>query len=152
MKSNNYLPNVLVLLEAKDQGADHGLFLDAEGYVAESSHMNVAFVNSDNVLCHPTYDAILTGITAQRMLYLARQLVNAGELEGIALRNVPVQEWRAAREILLLGSSLKVRAGSYGGMTRWWATAGPGRLPGNCWPCGTRIKGRGADQLVPVAV
>ena len=108
VKSNNYLPNVLVLLEAKDRDADHGLFLDEQGYVAESSHMNVAFVNSDNVLCHPPYDAILTGITAQRMLHLARRLVNSGELEGIALRNVPVEEWKEAREILLLGSSLKV--------------------------------------------
>ena len=31
VKSNNYLPNVLMLLEAKDRGADHGLFLDAQG-------------------------------------------------------------------------------------------------------------------------
>ena len=149
VKSNNYLPNVLVLLEAKDQGADHGLFLDAEGYVAESSHMNVAFVNSDNVLCHPTYDAILTGITAQRMLYLARQLVNSGELEGIALRNVPVREWRAAREILLLGSSLKVAP-----VVRWDdQVVGDGR-PGPIarkllamWQADQR---EASDQLVPV--
>ena len=149
VKSNNYLPNVLVLLEARDRGADHGLFLDAQGYVAESSHMNVAFVNSDNVLCHPTFDAILTGITAQRMLFLARQLVNAGDLEGIALRDVPVQEWRAAREMLLLGSSLKVAP-----VVQWDdqmvgdGTPGPiARKLLAMWQADQR---EAADQLVPV--
>lgn len=149
VKSNNYLPNVLVHLEARDQGADHGLFLDAEGYVAESSHMNVAFVNADNVLSHPPYDAILTGITAQRMLHLARQLVNSGDLEGIALRKVPVEEWRAAREMMLLGSSLKVAP-----VVRWdGRPVGDGR-PGpiarkllEMWKADQR---EAADQLVPV--
>ena len=149
VKSNNYLPNVLVHLEARDQGADHGLFLDEEGYVAESSHMNVAFVNADNVLCHPPYDAILTGITAQRVLHLARQLVNSGDLEGIALRKVPVEEWRAGREMMLLGSSLKVAP-----VVRW-----DGRPVGDgcprpiarklleMWKADQR---EAADQLVPV--
>ena len=149
VKSNNYLPNVLVLLEARDHEADHGLFLDAEGYVAESSHMNVAFVSPDNVLCHPPYDAILTGITAQRMLHLARQLVNSGDLEGIALRKVALEEWRGAREILLLGSSLKVAP-----VVRWdGQPVGDGR-PGPIarkllamWRADQR---EAADQLVPV--
>ena len=149
VKSTNYLPNVLVLLEAKDGGADHGLFLDAQGYVAESSHMNVAFVNADNVLCHPAYDAILTGITAQRMLYLARQLVNAGELEGIALRNVPIQEWRAAREILLLGSSLKVAP-----VVQWddhmVGDGQPGPIARKLLAMWEADQKEGLDQLVPV--
>lgn len=149
VKSNNYLPNVLVLLEARDHGADHGLFLDADGYVAESSHMNVAFVNSDNVLCHPPYDAILTGITAQRVLYLARQLVNTGELEGIALRNVPVEEWRAAREMLLLGSSLKVAP------VVWWddqpvGDGSPGPIARKLLAMWREDQRSGSGQLVPV--
>ena len=149
VKSNNYLPNALVLLEAKDHGADHGLLLDEQGYVAESSHMNVAFVNSDNVLCHPPFDAILTGITSQRMLFLARQLVNSGELDGIAMRNVPLEEWKKAREILLLGSSLKVAP-----VVQWDdQPVGDGR-PG---PIARRLlamwqadQREAADQLVPV--
>src|SRR5919109_1299949 len=43
-KSTNYLPNVLVVLEAKDRAADNGIFIDQRGMVAESSNMNVAFV------------------------------------------------------------------------------------------------------------
>src|SRR5688572_7853450 len=37
IKSTNYLPNVLVVLEAKDRGADNGVFIDQRGLVAESS-------------------------------------------------------------------------------------------------------------------
>ena len=47
IKSTNYLPNVLVLLEAKDRGADNGVFIDQRGMVAESSNMNVAFVTHE---------------------------------------------------------------------------------------------------------
>src|SRR2546428_4664238 len=40
-KSTNYLPNVLVVLEAKDHKADNGVFIDQRGMIAESSNMNV---------------------------------------------------------------------------------------------------------------
>ena len=35
IKSTNYLPNVLVVLEAKDRGADNGVFIDQRGMVAD---------------------------------------------------------------------------------------------------------------------
>jgi 4-amino-4-deoxychorismate lyase len=31
VKSNNYLPNALVVLEAKDHGVDNGIFIDERG-------------------------------------------------------------------------------------------------------------------------
>ena len=55
IKSTNYLPNVLVVLEAKDRGADNGIFIDQRGMVAESSNMNVAFVTKDRVFRHPPF-------------------------------------------------------------------------------------------------
>jgi len=58
VKSTNYLPNALVIMEAKDHGADNGIFIDQRGMVGESSHMNVACVTPDRVLRHPTFDAI----------------------------------------------------------------------------------------------
>src|ERR1051325_363965 len=62
IKSTNYLPNVLVLLDAKDHGADNGVFIDHRGMVAESSNMNVAFVTEDRVFRHPPFDEIFSGI------------------------------------------------------------------------------------------
>src|SRR5688500_16469310 len=51
-KATNYLPNVLMQMEAKAAGFDNGVFIDADGNVGESSNMNVAFVTADGVLRH----------------------------------------------------------------------------------------------------
>jgi 4-amino-4-deoxychorismate lyase len=108
IKSTNYLPNVLVVLEAKERGADNGVFLDQRGMVAESSNMNVAFVSKDRVFRHPPFDAILSGITIQRVLDFAQQLVQQGELKTVRLADISVEEGHAAAEMMLIGSSIKV--------------------------------------------
>ena len=108
IKSTNYLPNVLVLLEAKDRGADNGIFIDERGMVAESSNMNVAFVTKDRVLRHPPFKAILSGITIQRVLDFAHLLVQQGALTAVRVADIPVQEGREAAEMMLIGSSIKV--------------------------------------------
>jgi 4-amino-4-deoxychorismate lyase len=108
VKSTNYLPNVLVVLEAKDKGADNGVFIDQRGMVAESSNMNVAFVNRDRVFRHPPFDAILSGVTVRRLFDLARRLVDSGDLKDIRIGDVPVAEGKAAAEMMLVGSSVKV--------------------------------------------
>ena len=106
-KSTNYLPNVLMQLEAQAAGLDNGVFVDDAGHVGESSNMNVAFVGEDGVLRHPKFDHILSGCTSLRLLELARGLVG-GALRGVEIRDIPVVEARAAREMLLIGSSIKV--------------------------------------------
>ncbi len=108
VKSTNYLPNVLVVLEAKDRGADNGIFIDERGMIAESSNMNVAFVSRDRVFRHPPFDAILSGITVQRVLQMARRLVERGELQDIRIGDISVDEGRQAAEMMLIGSSIKV--------------------------------------------
>jgi 4-amino-4-deoxychorismate lyase len=108
IKSTNYLPNVLVVLEAKDRSADNGVFVDQRGMVAESAIMNVAFVTKDRVFRHPPFDAILSGITIQRVLDFAQRLVQQGVLDAVRLADIPVDEGRAAAEMILIGSSIKV--------------------------------------------
>jgi len=107
-KATNYLPNVLMQMEAKQAGFDNGVFIDAEGHVGESSNMNVAFVTRDGVLAHPKFDSILAGCTSLRLLELAEGLKDQGLLTAIEVRDVPVAEARASREMMLLGSSVKV--------------------------------------------
>jgi 4-amino-4-deoxychorismate lyase len=107
-KTTNYLPNVLMQLEAKERGLDNGVFVDANGHVGESSNMNVAFVTADGVLRHPKFDHILSGCTARRMLELAPALQRSGQLKGVEVCDIPVADARAAREMLLIGSSVKV--------------------------------------------
>ena len=107
-KATNYLPNVLMQMEAKAAGLDNGVFIDADGNVGESSNMNVAFVTRSGVLAHPKFDHILGGCTSLRLLQLAESLREQGVIKGIEVRDVPVAEARLSREMLLLGSSVKV--------------------------------------------
>jgi 4-amino-4-deoxychorismate lyase len=107
-KTTNYLPNVLMQMEAKESGFDNGVFLDDSGHVGESSNMNVAFVTANGVFKHPKFDHILSGCTSLRLLELAPALVERGLLTGIEVGHVTVEEARASREMLLIGSSVKV--------------------------------------------
>jgi 4-amino-4-deoxychorismate lyase len=104
-KSVNYLPNVLMQMEAQEQGVDNGVFIDEAGNVGESSNMNVAFVMADGTLKHPKFDHILSGCTSLRLLELAAGLPT---LKSIEVCDIPVATARAAREMLLIGSSVKV--------------------------------------------
>jgi 4-amino-4-deoxychorismate lyase len=107
-KSVNYLPNVLMQMEALEHGLDNGIFVDEDGNVGESSNMNIAFVTADGVLKHPKFDHILSGCTSLRLLELAKTLQTRGRLKDVQVCDVPVGEARAAREMLLIGSSVKV--------------------------------------------
>jgi 4-amino-4-deoxychorismate lyase len=107
-KATNYLPNVLMQMEAKEAGFDNGVFIDAAGHVGESSNMNVAFVTPAGMFVHPKFDRILAGCTSLRLLDLATRLQEQGLLSGVEVRDIPVAEARSAREMLLLGSSVKV--------------------------------------------
>ena len=107
-KSTNYLPNVLMQMEAKAAGLDNGVFVDAAGNVGEASNMNVAFVTAEGVLRHPKFDAILSGCTSLRLLELAPSLVLSGVITGVEVCDIPVADARAAREMMLIGSSIKV--------------------------------------------
>lgn len=148
-KSTNYLPNVLVVLEAKDRGADNGIFIDQNGRIAESSNMNVAFVTKDLVFRHPPFDAILSGITIQRVLQFAQRLVDEGTLKKINLAAIPIADGRQAAEMMLIGSSIKVAP-----VVQWDGQPIGDGQPGpitkrllQLWEEDTRSA---TDQLVPV--
>uniref|UniRef100_A0A803QFF3 Reverse transcriptase domain-containing protein n=1 Tax=Cannabis sativa TaxID=3483 RepID=A0A803QFF3_CANSA len=108
-KSVNYLPNVLSKMEAEEEGAFAGIWLDNEGFVAEGPNMNVAFVTKQNELLMPNFDKILSGCTANRILSLAEGLVSEGKLGGIRVGNVSVEEGKKnTTEMMLIGSFILV--------------------------------------------
>ena len=113
-KTTNYLPNVLMQMEAKEKGFDNGVFIDHDGHVGESSNMNVAFVSQDNVLVHPKFDHILSGCTSLRLLELAQQLVTSGQLRDVRVTDLTMKDALAAKEMLLIGSSVRVA-----GIVQW---------------------------------
>ena len=107
-KSTNYLPNILMQMEAQESGLDNGVFVDGGGNVGESSNMNVAFVTADGMLKHPRFDHILSGCTSRRLLALAPALQPRKLITGVQVCDIPVAEARAAREMMLIGSSVMV--------------------------------------------
>ncbi|CAM6128940.1 unnamed protein product [Calypogeia fissa] len=112
MKSTNYLPNAQVLMEAEENGAFQGIWLDQEGFVAEAANMNVCFVSGGELLL-PAFANILSGCTAKRLLILAQQLISKqgasdGLLKGIKEAKITVEEGKAADEMMLVVSSYLV--------------------------------------------
>jgi len=149
VKSTNYLPNALVILDAKDHGADNGIFIDERGLVGESSNMNVAFVTHDRMFRHPKFDAILSGITIQRIMELAQQLVQQGDLKDIVVDDIAVEEGRAAAEMMLVGSSVKVAP-----VVQWdgqpIGNGKPGPIAKKLLDLWNEDRIRAADQLIPL--
>src|SRR5687768_9197691 len=98
-KATNYLPNVLMQMEAKEAGLDNGVFIDEAGHVGESSNMNLALVTADGVLRHPKFENVLAGCTSLRLLELARTLVGR-DVAGVEVCDIPVEDARGAKEML----------------------------------------------------
>jgi 4-amino-4-deoxychorismate lyase len=60
------------------------------------------------VLAHPKFDHILSGCTSLRLLELAPALRDQELITGVEVRDITIDEAHAAREMLLIGSSIKV--------------------------------------------
>eukprot|EP00252_Welwitschia_mirabilis_P022650 TRINITY_DN6197_c0_g1_i1.p1 TRINITY_DN6197_c0_g1~~TRINITY_DN6197_c0_g1_i1.p1 ORF type:complete len:392 (-),score=70.12 TRINITY_DN6197_c0_g1_i1:36-1211(-) len=108
MKNVNYLPNALSKMEAEEKGAFAGIWIDRNGFVAEGPNMNVAFVNHDNELIMPSFENILAGCTAKRLLELAPRLIDKGLIAGTKLKNITAEEGKKAKEMMLIGSGVLV--------------------------------------------
>lgn len=69
----NYVNSVLAKNEALADGYDEGLLLDTEGYVSEGSGENI-FMVSNGVIKTPSLTSILSGITRDSVMTLAKDM------------------------------------------------------------------------------
>ena len=99
LKTTNYLPGVLMSLEAAKRGVDISFSFDADGCLAEAAIANVALVDAKGGLVLPEFRNALPGTTAK----LAANLLKA-EMP-VEIRPVPEAELFTAREILVLGTA-----------------------------------------------
>ena len=108
IKSCNYLPNVLMKKEAVDRQLDFTISVDEEGFLAESSTENFAMISESNEFLMPRFDRTLRGITAVRVMELARELVSRGELASIGHMDIRPADVALAREAMMIGTTLDV--------------------------------------------
>ncbi|MEM0967731.1 MAG: branched-chain-amino-acid transaminase [Verrucomicrobiota bacterium] len=74
VKSLNYLNNVMAKVEAINAGAEEGLMLNEQGWVAECTGDNIFLVKEGKVITPPVYAGMLDGITRQVMFDLAEDM------------------------------------------------------------------------------
>jgi branched-chain amino acid aminotransferase len=99
----NYLSSTLVSLEAKQRGFAEGIALSTDGTVSEGAGENIFLVRDGVVYTPPSTASILTGITRDSVIVLARE---AG-LE-IVERPVPREMLYIADEIFLTGTAAEI--------------------------------------------
>ncbi|MBM4196486.1 MAG: branched-chain amino acid transaminase [Gammaproteobacteria bacterium] len=99
----NYLSSTLVSLEAKQRGFAEGIALSTDGMVSEGAGENIFVVRDGVVYTPPSAASILTGITRDSVMTLAR---DAG-LEVIE-RAIPREMLYIADEIFLTGTAAEI--------------------------------------------
>jgi branched-chain amino acid aminotransferase len=108
IKTCNYLPNVLMKLEANQRGLDFVISVDPNGNLGEGATENIGILTPENELLMPTPEFVLSGTTARRILALAQTLVADGTLRAAGFRDIPRAQAAQAKEIFILGTTTDV--------------------------------------------
>lgn len=105
VKSLNYLSHIMAKVEGIAASVDEVIMLDASGYVAEASGMNLFAVSGNVVRTPPAYAGILRGVTRDAVLELA---ADAGY--GAEERPLNRYDLYTADEAFLTGTAAEIIA------------------------------------------
>jgi branched-chain amino acid aminotransferase len=103
VKSLNYLTSVLASIEARRQGADEAVLLNAQGLIAECTADNLFLVSRGRVLTPAVASGALAGITRALVMRLLRDL----EVEAVEAPLTPADAW-TADELFLTGTGAEI--------------------------------------------
>lgn len=105
VKSLNYLNNVMAKVEATHAGADEGVMLNEQGYVAECTGDNIFTIRKGVVTTPPVYAGALCGITRNVVFEICQDL-------GIPIREAEMTRYDiyTADECFLTGTAAEVIA------------------------------------------
>lgn len=95
---NNLLNNILAKIEANYAGADAGILLDKDGFVAEANGVNLFCIRNGTVYT-PHADACLPGITRGLIIELCRE-----NRIPVVERNLSITEFYTADEVFTTGT------------------------------------------------
>lgn len=100
--AGNYVNSILAKIEAKEDGFDEALMLDAGGFVSEATGENI-FIVRDDVIITPPVATILEGITRDSVMVIAGNL-GYTVLEQAITRD----EIYIADEVFLCGTAAEI--------------------------------------------
>lgn len=100
--AGNYINSILAKIEAKEDGYDEAIMLDADGYVSEATGENI-FIVRDDVIKTTPLTSILGGITRDSIITIATNLGYA-VLEQQFTRD----EVYTADEVFLCGTAAEI--------------------------------------------
>ncbi len=105
IKSLNYLSHILAKIEGIAANVDEVIMLDAGGYVAEASGMNLFVARDKTLVTPPAYAGILRGVTRDAILELAREA-------GYGAMEMPINRYDIynADEAFLTGTAAELIA------------------------------------------
>ena len=103
IKSLNYLTSVLASIEARRQGADEAVLLNAQGLIAECTADNLFLVSRGRVLTPAVASGALAGITRA----LVVQLLDEQGIECVEAPLTPADAW-TADELFLTGTGAEI--------------------------------------------
>jgi len=103
IKSLNYLNNILAKIEVNRAGAEEGLMINDQGYVAEATGDNIFVVRDGRIYTPPVAAGILRGITRDTVMDLTRDAELALTEEFFTLQFV-----YSADELFLTGTAAEV--------------------------------------------
>ncbi|HYK82667.1 MAG TPA: branched-chain-amino-acid transaminase [Gemmatimonadales bacterium] len=105
IKSLNYLAHILAKVEGIAAGVDEVIMLDAQGYVAEASGMNLFAVTNGTLKTPPPYAGILRGVTRDAVIELAHEATYG--VEELPLNRYDLY---TADEMFLTGTAAEIVA------------------------------------------
>ncbi|MBV8896397.1 MAG: branched-chain amino acid transaminase [Acidobacteriaceae bacterium] len=100
----SYVNSVLAGDEARRNGHDEAIFLNADGHVAEGATCNIFVVRKGKLITPPVTDNILEGITRASLMELAHKELGLDVVE----RSIDRSELYLCDEIFFVGTAVEV--------------------------------------------
>mmetsp|Transcript_20271 Transcript_20271/g.81577 ORF Transcript_20271/g.81577 Transcript_20271/m.81577 type:complete len:332 (-) Transcript_20271:2208-3203(-) len=100
-KTTNYLPNVMLVMEAEAQASWQGVWVDENGNVAELGTANIGFIleKGSQTLSVPSFRRTLAGISVKRIMYIAEHHLGM----KVEQRDISLSEAKQASEAFAFG-------------------------------------------------
>lgn len=103
IKSLNYLNNIMARLEASYAGAEEGVMLNEQGFIAECTADNIFIIKKGILITPPTFCGALAGISRAVAMRLALDI-------GIKVKEIPMTcyDVYTAEECFLTGTAAEI--------------------------------------------